>query len=50
MALDKTALESLRLERDPDEGKYRQRRGAQRFRLRGGAPAGHGQFQGSSAA
>jgi len=39
MALDKTAPERLRLERGPDEGKYRQRRGAQRFRLRGGAPA-----------
>lgn len=32
MALDKAALESLRLERDPDEGKYRSR-GAARSRL-----------------
>lgn len=32
MALDKTALESLRLERDPDEGKYRSRTAA-RHRL-----------------
>jgi RND family efflux transporter MFP subunit len=32
MALDKAALESLRLERDPDEGKYRSR-GAARHRL-----------------
>jgi RND family efflux transporter MFP subunit len=31
MALDKTALESLRLERDPDEGKYRQRGGSRRW-------------------
>ena len=30
MALDKAALESLRLERDPDAGKYRQRGGSRR--------------------
>ncbi len=30
MALDKAALESLRLERDPDAGKYRQRSGSRR--------------------
>jgi RND family efflux transporter MFP subunit len=30
MALDKAALESLRLERDPDAGKYRQRVGSRR--------------------
>jgi hypothetical protein len=30
MALDKTALESLRLERDPGAGKYRQRAGSRR--------------------
>ena len=32
MALDKAALESLRLEREPDEGKYRSRTAA-RHRL-----------------
>jgi RND family efflux transporter MFP subunit len=31
MALDKTALESLRLERNSDEGKYRQRGGSRRW-------------------
>src|SRR5512137_477264 len=30
MALDKAALESLRLDRDPDAGKYRQRGGSRR--------------------
>jgi hypothetical protein len=31
MALDKTAPERLRLERGPDEGKYRQRGGSRRW-------------------
>ena len=31
MALDKAALESLRLERDPDAGKYRERGGSRRW-------------------
>jgi RND family efflux transporter MFP subunit len=31
MALDKAALESLRIERNPDEGRYRERRGSRRW-------------------
>ena len=31
MALDKAALESLRLEREPDAGKYHERGGARRW-------------------